>query len=104
MAAVRSEWLLPLPKGLTPLDAAKIGTAGYTAMLCVNALQAGTVFLLQNSHFEKIFHLPGGIKPADGEVVVTGATGGVGSISVALLAELGFKVNPKLKNNHWNRK
>jgi len=73
-ASVRHEWIMPLPEGLTYLDAAKIGTAGYTAMLCVDAITQG------------------GISPEDGEILVTGASGGVGSIAVILLSELGYKV------------
>ena len=74
MARVTAEWLIPLPKGFTAKQALAIGTAGYTAMLCVMALQ---------SH---------GLKPSDGEVLVTGAAGGVGSFAVALLSKLGFTV------------
>jgi acrylyl-CoA reductase (NADPH) len=74
MARVKAEWLIPLPKGFTAKQALAIGTAGYTAMLCVMSLQ---------SH---------GLKPSDGEVLVTGAAGGVGSFAVALLSKLGFTV------------
>ncbi len=73
-ARVKADWLIPLPKGFTAKQALAIGTAGYTAMLCVMALQ---------KH---------GAKPADGEVLVTGAAGGVGSFAIALLAKLGFTV------------
>ena len=73
-ARVKAAWLIPLPKGFTAKQALAIGTAGYTAMLCVMALQ---------KH---------GVKPADGEVLVTGAAGGVGSFAIALLSKLGFKV------------
>ena len=73
-ARVKSDWLIPLPKGLTAKQALAIGTAGYTAMLCVMALE---------KH---------GTKPSDGEVLGTGAAGGVGSIAIALLSKLGFKV------------
>lgn len=73
-ARVKAEWLIPLPKGFTAKQALAIGTAGYTAMLCVMALQ---------KH---------GLKPADGEVLVTGAAGGVGSFAIALLSKLGFTV------------
>ena len=73
-ARVKADWLIPLPKGFTAKQALAIGTAGYTAMLCVMALQ---------KH---------GVKPADGEVLVTGAAGGVGSFAIALLAKLGFTV------------
>jgi len=73
-ARVKSDWLIPLPKGLTAKQALAIGTAGYTAMLCIMALE---------KH---------GTKPSDGEVLVTGAAGGVGSIAITLLSKLGFKV------------
>jgi acrylyl-CoA reductase (NADPH) len=73
-ARVKADWLIPLPKDLTAKQALAIGTAGYTAMLCVMALE---------KH---------GTKPSDGEVLVTGAAGGVGSIAIALLSKLGFKV------------
>jgi len=73
-ARVKADWLIPLPKGFTAKQALAIGTAGYTAMLCVMALQ---------KH---------GIKPTDGEVLVTGAAGGVGSFAIALLSKLGFTV------------
>ena len=73
-ARVKADWLIPLPKGFTTKQALAIGTAGYTAMLCVMALQ---------KH---------GVKPADGEVLVTGAAGGVGSFAIALLSKLGFTV------------
>ncbi|MGI9175126.1 MAG: MDR family oxidoreductase [Rhodothermales bacterium] len=71
-ARVRSEWCVPLPDGMTPKAAMAIGTAGFTAMLSVMALEA------QDVH------------PGSGEVVVTGASGGVGSIAVALLSRLGY--------------
>jgi acrylyl-CoA reductase (NADPH) len=75
MARVKAGWLVPLPKALTLKQAMGIGTAGFTAMLCVMALE------------EK------GLTPADQrEVVVTGAAGGVGSIAVAILAKLGYNV------------
>ncbi len=74
IARVNADWLIPLPKGFSAKQALAIGTAGYTAMLCVMALQ---------KH---------GLKPADGEILVTGAAGGVGSFAVALLSKLGFKV------------
>ncbi|WP_291830155.1 MDR family oxidoreductase [Bosea sp. (in: a-proteobacteria)] len=73
-ARVRGDWLVPLPAGLNPDEAMAIGTAGYTAMLCVLALE---------KH---------GLKPTDGPVVVTGAAGGVGSVAVALLAKAGWHV------------
>lgn len=74
-ARVKADWLLPLPAGLTAAQAMAIGTAGYTAMLCVMALQRN------------------GLLPAQGPVLVTGANGGVGSIAIALLARLGFEVH-----------
>ncbi|MSO54309.1 MAG: oxidoreductase [Rhodospirillales bacterium] len=74
-ARVKSEWLVPLPDGLDLKDAMAIGTAGFTAMLATMALEAH------------------GLKPGgDGEVLVTGASGGVGSVAVALLAALGYRV------------
>ena len=73
-ARVKADWLIPLPKGFTAKQALAIGTAGDTAMLCVMALE---------KH---------GVKPADGEVLVTGAAGGVGSFAIALLSKLGFTV------------
>jgi acrylyl-CoA reductase (NADPH) len=73
-ARVRGEWLVPLPPGLAMRDAMAIGTAGYTAMLAVMALERQ------------------GISPDRGPVVVTGAAGGVGSVAVAVLAKLGFQV------------
>jgi acrylyl-CoA reductase (NADPH) len=73
-ASLQGQWLVKLPAGLSARQAMAIGTAGYTAMLCVMALE---------DH---------GVKPGDGEVLVTGATGGVGSIAVALLAALGYTV------------
>ena len=73
-ARLKGEWLVPLPATLSPRQAMAIGTAGYTAMLCVMALERH------------------GVTPAKGEVVVTGAAGGVGSVAVALLARLGYTV------------
>ena len=73
-ARLKGDWLVKLPAAFTTRQAMCIGTAGYTAMLCVMAL---------DDH---------GVKPGDGEVLVTGATGGVGSVAVALLAKLGYKV------------
>ncbi len=73
-ARLKGEWLVPLPGAFTTRQAMAIGTAGYTAMLCVLALERH------------------GVKPGDGEVLVTGATGGVGSVAVALLARLGHRV------------
>jgi acrylyl-CoA reductase (NADPH) len=74
MARVKGEWLIKRPAELSSADAMAIGTAGYTAMLCVLALERH------------------GIGPASGPVVVTGAAGGVGSVGVALLAKLGYQV------------
>ena len=73
-ARVRGDWLVPLPAGLSLQQAMAIGTAGYTAMLCVMAIERQ------------------GVQPGAGEVVVTGAAGGVGSVAVALLAKLGHQV------------
>jgi acrylyl-CoA reductase (NADPH) len=74
LARVKSEWLLPLPSGLTLRRAMQIGTAGLTAMFCVMALE---------EH---------GVQPDKGEIIVTGATGGVGCVAVMLLAKLGYRV------------
>ena len=74
MARVSGDWLVPLPDSISTRQAMAIGTAGYTAMLCVLALE---------------HH---GIVPADGSILVTGAAGGVGSIAVALLGRLGYEV------------
>ena len=73
-ARVNGNWLVPLPKQFTPKQAMAIGTAGYTAMLCVLALERH------------------GISPAHGEILVTGAAGGVGSVATAVLTRLGFRV------------
>ncbi len=73
-ARVSSEWLVPLPEGLSPQEAMTIGTAGVTAMFCVMALERF------------------GLTPDRGPVVVTGAVGGVGSVAVALLARGGWRV------------
>ncbi len=73
-ARVKGDWLIALPPGLTSRDAMAIGTAGYTAMMCVTALERA------------------GIAPGSGPVIVTGAAGGVGSVAVALLAKLGYQV------------
>ncbi|WP_410516063.1 MDR family oxidoreductase [Pantoea allii] len=73
-ARVSGDWLVALPGTLTPLNTMAIGTAGFTAMLCVLALEKQ------------------GVKPGSGPVLVTGASGGVGSFSVALLAKLGYEV------------
>lgn len=73
-ARVKADWLVPLPAGLTTRQAMAVGTAGLTAMLAVMALE---------DH---------GLTPARGEVLVTGAAGGVGSVAVALLAQRGYRV------------
>ncbi|MBN3113312.1 MDR family oxidoreductase [Pectobacterium brasiliense] len=73
-ARVKSDWLVPLPASLDARKAMILGTAGFTAMLCVMALEDG------------------GITPESGDIIVTGASGGVGSTAVALLAELGYQV------------
>lgn len=73
-ARVKGDWLVPLPEGLSPAQAMAIGTAGYTAMLCLMALDAH------------------GLTPKDGPAIVTGASGGVGSVAVALLAKAGWHV------------
>ena len=74
-ARVKGDWLVRLPEGISARDAMAIGTAGYTAMLSVMALERH------------------GIKPVQGPVIVTGASGGVGSVAVALLSKLGFQVS-----------
>ena len=73
-ARLNGDWLVPLPSSFSPKQAMSIGTAGYTAMLCIMALE---------QH---------GVTPGSGEILVTGATGGVGSVAVALLAKLGYRV------------
>ncbi len=73
-ARVKGEWLIARPAAFTARQAMAIGTAGYTAMLCVMALERH------------------GVKPADGEILVTGANGGVGSVAIILLAKLGYRV------------
>ena len=72
---VKGDWLVPLPAGMTTRDAMAIGTAGYTAMLAVMALERH------------------GLTPESGPVAVTGAAGGVGSVAIAVLATLGFSVH-----------
>lgn len=71
---VKADWLVPLPEGMSLRQAMAIGTAGFTAMLCVQALERH------------------GVKPGGREVLVTGAAGGVGSVAVALLARAGYQV------------
>jgi acrylyl-CoA reductase (NADPH) len=73
-ARVRGDWLVPLPAAFTARQAMAIGTAGYTAMLCVLALERH------------------GLVPGSGDILVTGANGGVGSVAIALLARLGYTV------------
>lgn len=73
-AKVKSDWLVHLPDGFDTKQAMAIGTAGYTAMLCVMALEEQ------------------GVKPSDGEIIVSGASGGVGSVAVSVLAKLGYTV------------
>ena len=73
-ARLKGDWLIKRPAQFTARQAMAIGTAGYTAMLCVLALE---------QH---------GVTPGDGEVLVTGAAGGVGSVAIALLAKLGYRV------------
>ena len=73
-ARLKGDWLVPLPAAFTPRQAMAIGTAGYTAMLCVMGLERH------------------GVVPQRGEVLVTGASGGVGSVAIALLSRLGFTV------------
>ncbi|ELR64167.1 Alcohol dehydrogenase [Photobacterium marinum] len=73
-ARLKADWLVPQPEGLSGKQAMMIGTAGLTAMLCVQAL------------------VDAGIKPEHGEVLVTGASGGVGSVAVTLLSQLGYQV------------
>lgn len=74
LARVKSDWLVPLPEAFTPAEAMAIGTAGYTAMLCVLALEDA------------------GVTPQKGPIVVTGASGGVGSVAIAVLSRLGYQI------------
>jgi acrylyl-CoA reductase (NADPH) len=73
-AKLKGDWLVPLPATFSTRDAMAIGTAGYTAMLCAMALERG------------------GVKKTDGEILVTGASGGVGSVAIAILSGWGFDV------------
>jgi len=73
-ARVKGDWLVPLPAAFTSAEAMAIGTAGYTAMLCVLALEKN------------------GVVPGSGPVLVTGAAGGVGSVAIAVLSKLGYEV------------
>ncbi len=81
-ARLKGDWLVPLPAAFAPQQAMAIGTAGYTAMLCVMALQ---------QH---------GVTPEQGPVLVTGGNGGVGSIAIALLSRLGFTVHASTGRLH----
>lgn len=74
LAQLNGDWLIPLPEGFSAAEAMAIGTAGYTAMLSLLALERH------------------GVTPDKGEVLVTGANGGVGSVAIALLARLGYRV------------
>ncbi len=74
VARVKGDWLVPLPKGITTRQAMAVGTAGYTSMLCVMALEQQ------------------GVTPESGRILVTGAAGGVGSVAVLLLSKLGYHV------------
>jgi acrylyl-CoA reductase (NADPH) len=74
LARVRADWLVPLPAGMTTRTAMAVGTAGFTAMLAIQALEAH------------------GLVPGQGPVLVTGAAGGVGSVAVALLSRAGYEV------------
>jgi acrylyl-CoA reductase (NADPH) len=73
-ARVKGDWLVKLPDAISTADAMAIGTAGYTAMLCVMALEQA------------------GVTPDKGDILVTGAAGGVGSVAIALLAKLGYRI------------
>ncbi len=73
-ARVKADWLVPLPDGITTRQAMAVGTAGFTSMIAVLALEAH------------------GLKPGSGPVLVTGASGGVGSVATAILANLGYEV------------
>lgn len=73
-ARLKGDWLVHLPSAFTPRQAMAIGTAGYTAMLCVMALEER------------------GVRPESGDILVTGASGGVGSVAIALLSHLGYRV------------
>src|SRR5580700_1372790 len=73
-ARVKGDWLVRLPQDISARDAMAIGTAGYTAMLSVMALERS------------------GVTPARGPIIVTGAAGGVGSVAIAILAKLGYQI------------
>jgi acrylyl-CoA reductase (NADPH) len=74
VARVSGDWLVPVPKGWSASDAMAVGVAGYTSMLCVMALEEQ------------------GVRPVDGDILVTGAAGGVGTTSIVILAKLGYRV------------
>ena len=74
VARVNGDWLVPVPEGWTTADCMSVGVAGYTAMLCVMALEEQ------------------GVKPSDGDILVTGAAGGVGTTAIVILAKLGYRV------------
>ena len=74
VARVNGDWLVPVPKGWTAADCMAVGVAGYTAMLCVMALEEQ------------------GVKPSGGDILVTGAAGGVGTTAIAILSHLGYRV------------
>ena len=74
LARVKGDWLVPVPDNMTTGETMAIGTAGYTAMLCIIALERQ------------------GVRPENGEILVTGAAGGVGSIAIAILSKLGYRV------------
>ena len=74
VARVSGDWLVPVPEGWTASDCMSVGVAGYTAMLCVMALEEQ------------------GVKPSDGDILVTGAAGGVGTTAIVILAKLGYRV------------
>jgi len=74
VARVKGDWLVPVPKGWTASDCMSAGVAGYTAMLCVMALEEQ------------------GVKPTDGDILVTGAAGGGGTTAIVILAKLGYRV------------
>jgi acrylyl-CoA reductase (NADPH) len=74
VARVPGDWLVKLPGNMSTAEAMAVGTAGYTAMLCILALEHE------------------GVKPSDGDILVTGAAGGVGTVAIAILSKLGFKV------------
>ena len=74
VARVNGDWLVPVPAGWTAADCMSVGVAGYTAMLCVMALEEQ------------------GVKPSDGDILVTGAAGGVGTTAIVILSRLGYRV------------